>query len=168
LGERVSCVVGDFCALPDALGQTDAAYTIEAFAHGAGARPFFAEAARLVVPGGLLAVCDDFLRETNDPAAAITVDQFRRGWRLNALVTVSEVPAAAARAGFVHERTTELTPWLKLDRPRERSLALLSLLLGQVPWLPQRTGRFLGGSALRHGLRRGWIGYDLLLFRRTG
>lgn len=158
LAHRVSCVVGDFCALPAGPAAADAAYAIEAFAHSPDAARFFDEAARLVRPGGLLAICDDFLHDTHDLGAAAAVERFRRGWRLNTLLTPSEARTAAERAGFVHEATTELASWLELNRPRDRALAALAALVG----------RLLGGSALHSCLVRGWIGYDLLLFRRTG
>ena len=168
LADRVSCVMGDFCALPATLAQADAAYAIEAFVHSFDAARFFAEAARLVTAGGLLAICDDFLRETHEAGAAATVDRFRRGWRLNVLLTSTEARAAAELAGFTHESTTALAPWLELNRPRDRVLAALGALFGRVPLASARAGHLLGGGALHRCLVRGWIGYDLLLFRRTG
>jgi SAM-dependent methyltransferase len=168
LADRVLCVVGDYCAPPDSLPPADAAYAIEAFVHSPDAPAFFDSAARLVRPGGLLVICDDFLRETRTPDAATTVAEFRRGWRLNSLVTTSQACAAAGEAGFVHKSTTALTPALDLRRPRDYGLALLAPMLGLVPQAWLRFGHVLGGNALRQCLRAGWVGYDLLVFRRTG
>ena len=166
LGDRVRVVVGDFCA-PPAL-PADAAWAIEAFAHAPSAARFFAGASRVVRPGGLLLVCDDFASPDSSRAAEAARARVRHGWRLNTLIPLAEAHAAAAAAGFVLEEATALTPWLELDRPRDRALAVLAAVLDPLPGAWRRYGPLLGGSALRRALRRGWIGYHLLRFRRTG
>jgi hypothetical protein len=72
----------------------------------------------------------------------------------------------AHAAGFVHEYTFDLTPWLELGRPRDRVLAALVALVGWLPPARARMGHVVGGTALQRCLRRGWIGYDLVRFRR--
>jgi SAM-dependent methyltransferase len=167
LADRVHVVVGDYCALPGAL-TADAAWAIEAFAHAPSAARFFASAASVVRPGGLLLVCDDFATPAGGREAEAARARVRRGWRLNSLIPIADARAAGASAGFALEDTTVLTPWLELDRPRDRVLAVLAAVLDPVPAAWARYGPLLGGSALRRALRRGWIGYCLLRFRRTG
>ena len=101
-----------------------------------------------------------------DRAARRTVDRFRRGWRINTLLDREALRALAAAAGFEHRSTRDLTPFLELGRPRDRLIGLLAALIGRLPveaWL----GHLTGGSALQTCLRRGWIGYDLALFRHA-
>jgi len=164
LGDRVTCIEGDYCDLPDSVAPADVAFAIESFVHGPSPVRFFAECSRIVRPGGWLVICDDFRRPTSDPAATRWLQRFARGWHINTLLLRDEVGALADHAGFERTSTTDLTPWLELGRPRDRWIAALAALAG---WLPSsRVGPWLGGSALQTCLRRGWLGYDLVVFRR--
>jgi len=167
LSERVACLEGDYCQLPPGLPRADLAYAIESFVHGPDPARFLAEAARLITPGGLLVICDDFRRPSATASASRTLAQFARGWHVNTLITGEALREQAAAAGFVHEATTDLTSWLELNRPRDRAIALLTALLGWLPLERTRLGHLIGGTALQTGLSRGWLGYDLAVFRRS-
>ena len=166
VGDRVVCLEGDYGDLPPAVAEADAAYAIESFAHAPAPARFFTEAARLLRPGGLLAVCDDFARPSSAPAAQRAIARFRRGWRINTLLDPTALRSLARAAGFRHLSTTELTPHLELGRPRDRLVALFAQLFGWLP-IEDRFGHLTGGDALQRCLRRGWIGYDLAWFRRS-
>ena len=166
LEDRIRCVEGDYMDPGVELPAADLAYAIESFVHGPDPAGFFARCNRIVRPGGLLVICDDMLRPSADRAARRTVDRFRRGWRINTLLDREALRALAANAGFEHRSTRDLTPFLELGRPRDRVIGLLAALIGRLPvdaWL----GHLTGGSALQTCLRRGWIGYDLALFRHA-
>ena len=167
VADRVVCLDGDFAALPAALAHADLAYAIESFAHAPAPGRFFAQAARLLRPGGLLAICDDFSRGASAPAAQRAIARFRRGWRINTLIDRGALRALAGAAGFRHLSTTDLTPHLELGRPRDRLVALFVRLLGWLP-IEDRFGHLTGGDALQRCLRQGWIGYELAWFRRRG
>ena len=166
LAERVACLEGDYCALPDSTPPADLAYAIESFAHGPDPVRFFGECARLIRPDGLLVICDDFRRPVAAPAAIRTVERFRRGWHLNTLIHPNELRTLAEDAGFEHLSTHELTPDLEIGRARDRLAAVFFALFGWLPFDGSRFGHLVGGSALQTCLARGWIGYDLALFRR--
>ena len=166
LADRVRCVEGDYTALPPEVETADAAYAIESFVHGPSPERFFREAARLVRPGGLLMVCDDVRRESDDPRAARVTRQFARGWHVNTLVTAAELRQLAAAAGFTHERTMDLTPWLELNRPRDRAIRLLAAAAQWLPGEPTWLAPLVGGTALQQGLERGWLAYEFAIFRR--
>lgn len=166
LADRVTCIEGDYTRLPDGLAPADLAFAIESFVHGPSPERFFAECARLVKPGGLLVICDDFRRPSDDPRAERAVDRFTRGWHINTLLTADELRTSARAAGFEHESTTDLTPWLELDRPRDRAIAAFVALFGWLPLARTRIAHVVGGSALQTCLKRGWIGYALTCFRR--
>ena len=166
LADRVRCIEGDYTALPPGIAPADLAYAIESFVHGTSPERFFAEAARLVRPGGLLIVCDDVRRETGSRDAARFIERFERGWHVNSLLTQDELRRAASAAGFAHEATTHLSPYLELRRLRDRAIAALVAVVG---WLPMRStglAPLIGGSALQTCLANGWIAYDLTVFRR--
>lgn len=165
--ERIRCVEGDYADPGLDLPAADLVYAIESFVHGPDPAGFFAQCARVARPGGLLLICDDVLRPAGDRAARRAVGRFRRGWRINTLVDRDGLRALADAAGFEHLATRDLTPFLELDRPRDRALGLLAALAGRLP-ADAGLGHLTGGAALRACLRRGWIGYDLALFRRSG
>lgn len=166
LEDRLSFVEGDFCALP-AIAPADVALAIEAFVHAASPAAFFAQCRALVKPGGVLVICDDFARPTADARATKAMEQFRRGWHVNSLLTAAELQALAASAGFEHERTLDLSPYLELYRPRDRAVSVFLALFGWLPLRRTPLGHLVGGSALQKCLARGWIGYDLAVFRRA-
>ena len=166
LSDRVRCLEGDYCALPDEVGTADLAYAVESFVHGPDPTRFFAQCGRLVRPGGWLLVCDDFRRRVEDPRAPSVVDRFCEGWHVNTLLYPDELVTLAARGGFDLVDTVDLTGYLELGRPRDRVVDLLVGLGGWIPALARRYDYLVGGSALQTCLRRGWIGYDLASFRR--
>ena len=162
----VTCREGDFCALPADLPPTALAYAIESFVHGPDPARFFAEAARVLAPGGRLVICDDVLRAAPDARARQVIGRFRRGWHVNTLLTRGELSQLAAAAGLRLAVADDLTPWLELGRPRDRALAAMAPLLWHVPGAAARFGGVLGGVALQECLARGWVGYDFLVFEK--
>jgi SAM-dependent methyltransferase len=167
LARRVTCLEADFCSLPSALKPADVAYAIEAFVHASSPRRFLAECRKIVPPNGVLAICDDFRRRGVEPPAQRAVERFRRGWRVNALLYPDELTALAQEAGFRHESTADLTPYLELDRPRDRAVGLLVKLVGWLPVGNSSLGSLIGGDALQQCLASGWLGYDFVVLRRV-
>ena len=167
LAHRIRVLAGDYCALPADVGPADLAYAIESFVHGPSPKRFFAEAARVLRPGGRLVLCDDVRQGEPGPAASRTIAQFMRGWHVNSLLTAAEWQQHAAHAGFVHVSTIDLTPYLEISRPRDRAIALLASAVGWLPRLHPRLAPLIGGSALQRGISKGWIAYHYALFRRA-
>lgn len=167
LSDRIRCVEGDYCDLPQVIGAADLAYAIESFVHGPDPTRFFAQCSRLVRPGGVLLICDDFRRSGSEPAAMQAIERFCSGWRVNTLLQADELHSLARAAGFEHESTLDLTPYLEIHRTRDR---VVNALLPLLSWLPlDRTpfSHLAGGSALQTCLARGWIGYELVALRRS-
>ena len=166
--DRIRCIEADYCDLPNDCDTADLAYAIESFVHGPDPERFLNECARIIRPGGLLIICDDFRRPVTDPTAGRTVERFCRGWHINSLLQPSELRTLASAAGFDHHSTVDLTEYLELGRPRDKAIALLVGLFGWIPALSSRFDHLLGGSALQTCLSRRWIGYELAVFRRLG
>ena len=164
--EHIRCIEADYCDLPNDCDTADLAYAIESFVHGPDPERFLNECARIIRPGGLLVICDDFRRPATDPTAARTVERFCRGWHINSLLQPSELRKLASAAGFDHHSTVDLTDYLELGRQRDKAIALLVGLFGWIPAVATRFDHLLGGSALQTCLSRRWIGYELAVFRR--
>ena len=162
LSDRVDCIEGDFGDLPDGMQAADVAYAIESFVHAPQPARFFAEAGRLVRPGGALVICDDVRRPGSSRQAERSIHRFKRGWHVNSLLEVDELRSLASEGGFEHESTEDLSSYLELRRARDRMLAIL----GRLPLEDTRFGHLVGGSALQRSLAGGWIGYDLMVFTR--
>jgi SAM-dependent methyltransferase len=163
---RVACVEGDFGDLPAGLKPAHVAFAIEAFVHAPSPERFFAECRRLIVPGGLLILCDDFRRPTTNAAAGAAIGRFTRGWHINTLLTSGELTELATEAGFEPRSTTDLTHYLELNRPRDR---IARVVLPFIAWLPlhaTRAGHLVGGTALQQCLDERWVGYDLVVLQR--
>jgi SAM-dependent methyltransferase len=166
LSNRVTCLEGDYSTVPARVQRADLAFAIESFVHGPAPGPVLAAWARLVRPGGVLVICDDFRRATDSEAAARAIDRFRRGWRINSLLSRDELQACARMAGFDHESSVDLSAALETGRARDR---IISRLCAVAEWLAPGAGRLdylVGGSALQECLANGWIGYDFSVFRR--
>lgn len=177
LGERCTVHRGDFEQIelaPELVRlEADAVVSVEALAHAGDARAFFrTAAARLRRPSGVLLIVDDFLAreeaELARPELRLVRD-FTTGWRLGTLQTPRGVAALAAEAGFELADDRDLTPLVRVGRPRDvaiRAAAPLLSLLGlvHVPFF----GNMIGGNALQTGIREGVFDYRMLTFELTG
>ena len=166
MSSRLTCLEGDYNDLPAEIPPADLAYAIESFVHGPDPQRFLAQCRKLIRPGGVLAVCDDFSRPTNDPHAAAAIERFKRGWHINSLIDAGRLQTLAKDAGFAHDSTADLSRYLELDRPRDRIISMFAAAAGGFPVMWSKFGPLLGGSALQDCLKHGWIGYDLVTFRR--
>jgi SAM-dependent methyltransferase len=166
LADRCAFVHGDFTAPPD-LGAFDLAFAIEAFVHSPEPGAFVAAAARLVRPGGRLVLVDDFLTVgARPPEGDRAVAAFVAGWHARSVSTVHRVASIAAEHGFDLDDDRDLTPWVPVGRPRDRWIALLVRALGWAPIRHPYWSSLVGGDALQTCLRRGWISYRRIVFRR--
>jgi cyclopropane fatty-acyl-phospholipid synthase-like methyltransferase len=166
LSDRVACIEGDFGNLPNGMQTADVAYAIESFVHALDPARFFAEAARLVRPGGALVICDDVRRRGSSREAERAIHHFKRGWHVNSLLEAGELRSLASEAGFEHESTQDLSSYLELRRARDRVIDAAVAIFGWLPLEETRFGHLIGGSALQKSLASGWIGYDLMVFTR--
>lgn len=165
LSDRVECLEGDYTDLPPTIRPADLAYAIESFVHGPSPERFFEQSHRVLRPGGRLAICDDIKAGEASAASVRTVEEFTRGWHINTLLTRDAMIAMARTAGFDHESSTDLTPMLDLGRPRDRAIAVSVALLKWLPYAGDRYDYVIGGDALQRCLAKGWIRYELNVFR---
>lgn len=166
LSDRCRFLVADFCALPQGLGRFELIYAIESFVHAPDPAKMLSSAASLLAEGGRLVIVDDMLAEGVDPSDP-TVSRFRDGWHATALSTARAVQELAASAGLTLEEDRDLTPLIRLWRPRDHLIHWLVPLIrmgaSRNPWLSS----LVGGDALQVGLHTGRISHRWLCFRAT-
>lgn len=171
LGDRLRCLQADFTKLPEDIEPVHLAYGIESFVHAPQPEPFFAEAARVVRPGGVLALCDDFASERVEQGAlsyreARWVREFRRGWNVGSLVSPRQAIAVADEHGFDLVQDDDLTADVELRRPRDRAITALVRLGRHIPTRNPWWLNMLGGNALQMALSRRLFTYRLLVWKR--
>lgn len=165
MGERATIEELDFCAEP-LPGRVDLAYGIESFVHASDAGAFFANVSRSLCPSGRLALCDDFLASESAKEDR-WVREFQRGWHAGSLVTPAEADAMAHAHGLEIVDDRDFTPFLELDRLRDRLLgfgvALARPLFGRrLRWMS-----LSGGHALRQCLKRGLVQYRYRVWEKV-
>lgn len=171
LDSRCTFVEADFLHLPD-LPLADAVFSIEALAHAPAPERYFAQAARLLRPGGRLMLCDDFLTEYGasgalSPRESMWLRAFQDGWRAPGLRAPVEITDMAARHGLARLDDRDLTPQLRLLNWNSQLVHAL-IWLGRAVWLPWAYWRSAVGSlALQHCLKAGLVTYRFLVFERA-
>jgi len=160
---------GCFLQLPAERFTADFSYSIEAFAHGPDPDIFFGVQARVLPPGGRLAIIDDCLSDEMHtgglPGRHVRLlGIYRRNWLLPGLRGRTALKSLAEEKGFRLIKDQNLTPYLRLGRPRDKAICVLVRLLG--PWMERDTylRSLLGGDARQKCYREGLIHYRLLVF----
>ena len=163
LEQRVAFALGSFSAMPD-LPASHGAYAIESFVHAADAAGFFAMAARQLLPGARLVLCDDFLNPPHSATAQKWVARFRRGWHLNTLLSEEDTCALAQAAGFRLVDVQDLSAYLRGFHPLVL-WAVRSLTRVPLPWAYWHN--LSGGTALQLCVKKGWTRYLALVWERV-
>jgi len=163
LGDRATIQECDFCteSLPRGIGV---AYGIESFVHAPDAKAFFDNVAPSLRPGGRLALCDDFLAGSADHR---WVRDFRRGWHASSLLDPKRVDAIAAVSGLTLVDDQDFTPFLELDRPRDRMLGAVVALARPAFSNHRRWLSLSGGHALRQCLKQGYVQYRYRVWEKV-
>jgi hypothetical protein len=114
-------------------------------------------------------LCDDFLGESLAQSGARGqrwVERFAQGWVLSSLMSLAQADEHAKAAGFSREQALDLTPYLELGRPRDWAIALLVRALRWLPIRGNYWSMLSGGDAAQACLKRGWVKYQFVVWRR--
>jgi SAM-dependent methyltransferase len=162
-------VEADFQHVPLPSGAFDLAYSIEAFAHAPDPDCYFAEAARLLRPGGRLLLIDDTLAR-----APVTDYELRmwaayvRGWHVCSVMPPGQTAAIAARHGLRLHETEELTQQLRLRAIPQPLAIALARLTARMLAHDALLASSVGSVALQQLLARGVIAYRRMVFAHDG
>ncbi|GAB3978667.1 class I SAM-dependent methyltransferase [Plantactinospora veratri] len=174
LTERCHVLCADFADLP-AEPRYHAMVGIESLVHSPSLGELITSLATRLHPGGRIVVCDDWMTDKDQglPARERCLEQFRAGWRIGSLHTVAEFSAMSEIAGLRLLEDLDLTPYLRLGRPRDRVIDLVVGATGVLPGVHDRLvekpfwANMIGGSALQAGLSQRWIEYRLLVLEQA-
>lgn len=159
LGCVVSLMKGDYSdpACFASLPPQDLVLALESFIHSPDLRATLGNASAALRPGGRLVICDDMIMA--DPGTADRdLADFRRCWHAYGLTTRDDLACLCQGHGLHLLAEEDLSPMLRLFRPRDRLAAFLLPLLRLFrnwPWAQN----LVGGTALQRLLARGSLGY---------
>jgi SAM-dependent methyltransferase len=174
LADRCDVICADFAELP-VTPHYDAMVAVEAVVHSPSLENLLPSLVDRLRPGGRLILCDDWMTDKDRGLAARErcLDQFRAGWRIGSLHTVAELVAMSERAGVRLVEDLDLTPYLRLGRPRDRAIKLAVGATAVIPRLRKRVvempfwANMIGGSALQVGLSQRWLEYHLVVLEKA-
>jgi SAM-dependent methyltransferase len=171
LKNRFQFEEGCFLKLPTERFKADFSYSIEAFTHCPDAGAFFGVQARVLPPGGRLAIIDDCLSDEMDPGGLPArhvrlLGIYRRNWLLPGLRSRTALKSIADEKGFRLIKDQNLTPYLRLGRPRDKAISLLVRLLGPLMERDTYLRSLLGGDAKQKCYLEVLIHYRLLVFEK--
>jgi len=168
LSDHISIIEGSFLSIPSTIPQADLAYAIESFIHSPDASGFFKEASRTLKQHGSLVLFDDFLRSpTHHPIESAILQDLRRGWLANALLTSNAVKTIAAEHGLQFVSGTDYTPSLRLGRLRDQVVRLMTPVARLFVSQSQYCRFLIGGDARQKAYQKDLLRYEMLVFTKT-
>ena len=165
---RIHFEEGCFLQLSTDRFNADFSYSIEAFTHCPDPDIFFAVQAGLLPLGGRLAIVDDCLSDEIrlSPRQMRLLGSYRRNWLLPGLRGFTALKSLAGEKGFRLIMNQNLTPYLRLGRPRDRAISLLVKFFGLLMERDSYLRSLLGGDARQKCYMEGLIHYRLLVFEK--
>ncbi len=162
---RVDVQAGDFHDAASRMQVGQVAYAIEAFAHAASPGRFFEQAALLIETGGRLVIIDDVCATTDAPSKALRT--YRDNWMVPSVQPHAVLDPLAEAVGFRRIHTQDLTPWLKLGRPRDRWLRWSLPLWGWTASWWNYAKSMKGGDARQRCLEQGETRFSMVVYERV-
>ena len=162
---RVRIQQADFHQAHAVIDSSSVAFSIEAMAHSDDVEAFFRSASRLLEPGGVLMIMDDFAASEAVPSRWLRT--YRAHWLVPGVRPLCEVERIAARHGFEMVGNQDLTPWIRLGRPRDRLLRWTRPLWGWLCRWSDYAKSLSGGDARQRCLEAGETHFRFVQFRRS-
>ena len=164
--EHIQIRTGDFHLSDQLLPMCSAAYSIEALAHSNDPAQYFAAAGRLLEPNGRLIILDDVVMHKNQ--ASNSLETYRAHWLAPGVQPLVSIIQWANEAGFILHSSQDLTPWIKLGRPRDQWIRNTRPLWSWLARHSEYAKSLSGGDARQQCLQTGETQFQLLEFVRTG
>jgi SAM-dependent methyltransferase len=165
-GSDVIC--GDFSLAN--LPQSDLMYAVESLVHAQALEPLVENIAASLNIGGELVICDDFLSrpygqyKTHERAR---IDCLKNGWQIPCLNTWECFRDVLHGHGMELTHSEDWTPYLRLNRWRDKMLAVVMRLGSELPVEGALWGSWKAGDALRETLERGLTQYRFGIWKKV-
>ena len=164
-------VLGDIL-MPPLQMKFDLIYAIESFAHIVKPGDFFQTVARMLKPGGLLVICDDFFSDDREmKSLSVRVQKwlhiFGTGWGIDGLWQPGYLETLAADVGFARIVNKNLTHFLRLKPLPSIVIELLSTAVKLIPGDNLYLPSVIGGQALQLCLTIGILEYRYLVYKNN-
>ena len=167
LAHRITVIEASYQSLPTKIRMIDLAYAIESYIHSTHVPGLLAQTAAALNPHARFILIDDFLMKKPVSGREMKIlKDFRKGWLANAQFTVDEISSLAKEHGFVLESYSDLSPMLRLHRPRDWFIALLAPLAHALLPYSQYARFLVGGNARQAAYRNKLLQYAMLVFVR--
>lgn len=160
--DRIRIQEADFHRADEFVPSCSAAFCIEAVAHSGDLDAFFGAVSRALEPGGRLIVMDDFAVSTRAPSRPLV--RYRAHWLAPGVRPLSEVRRIAGAHGLRLDAERDLTPWIRLGRPRDKLIRWTRPLWGWLCRFSEYAKSLSGGDARQRCLRSGETRFQMLEF----
>ncbi len=165
LMDRLSVIQASYLDIPRDVQYVDTAYAIESFIHAADPDQFFAEVSRTMQTGSELVLFDDFLRHHgNSEVSHRILEEFRFGWKANALMDIDAVHSMAAKHNLRLIEQTDHTEHLDLWRTRDKLVARIAPVARLFAPHSSYATFLVGGNARQQAFRHNLLSYMQLIF----
>ena len=168
-GLRTTDVIcGDFSSAN--LPQSDLMYAVESLVHAQELGPLAENIAASLNVGGELVVCDDFLTQPYGQYKAneqARIDCLKKGWQIPCLNTWESFRDVLSRQGMELIHDEDWTSCLRLNRWRDKMLALVMRLGSEIPVEGALWGSWKAGDALRESLETGLTQYRFGIWKKV-
>jgi len=161
---RIQIQQGDFHHSDELLPPCSAAFCIEAIAHSDDPATFFDAAAQLVEKNGKLLIIDDVVMHTDTPSKSLTT--YRSHWLAPGVQPLDHMIEWADKAGFTLTHNQNLTPWIRLGRPRDHLIRWSRPFWSWLTPCSEYAKSLSGGDARQRCLQTGETEFRLLEFVR--
>jgi tocopherol O-methyltransferase len=174
LSHLVTLEVADFCAMPFPDRTFDAVWALESVCHALSKRAFFAEAHRVLKPGGTLMMADGYANKTQcEDAEWATFQACFDGWHVPNLATKEELLGYFDELGFRDARFMDITENILPSATRMYRLALLAYPVEKLmEWMHLRTDtqrkNFITALKQHEVFTGEWAGYGMFVGRKAG
>jgi ubiquinone/menaquinone biosynthesis C-methylase UbiE len=174
LDRRVTLDVADFCAMPFPDESFDVVWALESMCHALCKGTVFAEAHRVLRPGGTLMMADGYAAKTE--CADDEWETFQTcfdGWHVPNLATKDELLGYFDGLGFRDVRFADVTANILPSATRMYRLALMAYPLEKLmEWLRLRTDtqrKNFATAIKQHDVFSGrWAGYGMFVGQKAG
>lgn len=161
--KNIKCIEGNFINF-NFNHELNCIFQIESFNHVLEREKLLKQIKKSLASKGYWIILDDFL--TKEGLTSKWIDQYEKGWVLGKIEFLPKLMEHAASVGLELLHQQDLTPYLRLGRPRDKLIKVLNPLISQLAGVNHYARSWYGGLGRQESLRRGLISYRCVVFEK--